>query len=97
VLNHVFIGHTANASKAGYGSVEGLGSEIAQGQHLIVRETSRTKLFIGAIEQILRQGMNSDPADVMKALKHAPMNCGCGFAVKLLVDDRLDQSFKGRL
>lgn len=97
VFDDVLVGHAADPRQRRYGSIHGLGGQIAQGQHFIVREAGGAKLLVGAIEQVLRGGMNSDSADVVEALQHTFVDRRRGLAMKLLIDDRFDERFEGRL
>ncbi len=93
VLDDGLVGHAANAGEGGHGAIDGLGGEIAQGEALVVREAGGAQLLVGAVEQMLRIGMDETErrAEGLEAFEQAAMDGGRGLAVELLVDDGFDQ------
>lgn len=100
VLDDVFIGHTADAGEGGDGAVEGLGGEVSQGERFVVGEPGRAELLVGAVDEVLRVGMEAlaagiEAAEGMEAFDEAAMDGGGGFAVELLIDDAFDERLEG--
>ena len=65
-------------------------------------EASGAELLVGAVEELLRGGMGAGACGFeghrgREGFNHAAMDGGGGFAVKLLIDDALDEGFEGRL
>ena len=71
------------------------GGEIAEGQHFVLREAGGAELLVGAIEQMLRRRVVAEAAEGLETGEHTSVNGGCGFAVKLLIDDGLGQCLEG--
>ncbi len=97
VFDDVLIGHLFDGCECGHGSVERFGGEIAKGKHFVVREAGGAKLLVGAIEQMLRRRVVAEAAEGLEAGEQTSVDGGCGFAVKLLINDGLGQCFEGRL
>src|SRR5215469_14438074 len=96
VLDDGVVGHAADAGERGYGAVDSFGSEIAEGEHLVLGEAGLTELLVGRVEDVFRAEVLWAVRGV-EALDEALMN-GCGsLAVELLVDDGFDQGLEGRL
>src|ERR1700761_88816 len=95
VLDDVLVRHLLDHGECGNGSVEGFGGEIAEGEHLVFREASRAELFVGAIEQMLRRGVDAETAERLEAGEETSVDGRGGLAVKLLIDDGLGQGLEG--
>jgi hypothetical protein len=91
-----FVGHAANLSEGGDGAVEGLGGEVAEGEAFVMGEAGGAELLVGAVEEVLG-GEVLVAGDGVEAFEETAVDGGCGLAVELLVDDALDEGFKGRL
>jgi hypothetical protein len=62
-----------------------------------VGEAGAAELLVGAVEEVLGVGVDAYTADMVEAFEQAAVD-GCGgFAVELLIDDGLDESFEGGL
>ena len=95
-----FVGHATDVFEIGDGAVDGLGGEIAEGEHLVFGEAGGAELFVGAFEELLRGGVGSGACGFechggREGFNHAAVDGGGGFAVELLVDDGFDKCFKG--
>ena len=63
VFDDGFVGHAADVGESGDGAVDGLGGEVAEGEHLVFREAGGAELLVGAVEEVLRGGVVADAAD----------------------------------
>jgi len=62
VVDDVVVGHLADGRQRGDGAVDGLGGEVAEGEHLVLREAGCAELLVGAVEQLLRGGVRRQRA-----------------------------------
>ena len=95
VLDDRVVCHAADTGEGWDGAVEGLGGEIAEGEGLVVGKTGGTQLGGGAVEEMLRRGVNAEAAKGFEARDHACVDGGGGLAVELLIDDGFGEGFKG--
>ena len=84
-----FVGHAADLNQGGNGAVEGFGSEVAQGFGFGGGETGGAEHIVGSLQQMFGRGVK-----FAKAGEQAFEDGGGGFAVELLVDDRLEERFE---
>ncbi len=93
-----FVGHAADAGKGWDGAVERFGSEVAEGEGLVGGEAGGAELWCGAVEDLLRRGMDwGERGEGLEAFDDAGVDGGGCFAVELLVDDGLGEGFEGGL
>ena len=97
MLDDGLVGHAADGLEIRDGAIEGFGGEVAEGEHLVFGEAGGAKLLVGAVEEMLGGGVDSDAADVVEGLEQAAVDGGGGFAVELLIDDGFGEGFEGGL
>ncbi len=102
VRDDVGVGHAADAGEGGDGAVEGFGGEVADGEGLVVGQAGGAELLVGGVEEMLGGGVGEPFGEVVgvvggaEGAEELAVNGGGGFAVELLIDDGLEQGFKGR-
>jgi hypothetical protein len=89
-LDDFLIGHAADGGEGGNGSVEGLRREIAQGFGLASGEAAGAEHVVGGLQQEFGRGV-----EFAECGEQALEDGGGGFTVKLLINDGLEQCFKG--
>jgi hypothetical protein len=97
VRNDGFVGHATDLGERGDGAVEGFGGEVAEGECLVVGEAGGAELVVGGVEDLLGIRVDARAGDFGEGCEQAGVDGGGCFAVELLVDDRLQESFEGRL
>jgi hypothetical protein len=105
VLDDGFVGHFADARKSGDGAVEGFGGEVAECEGLVGGEAGGAELLVGCVEKFLWSGVTMHHrlarvchvCELRKAAQEFGMDGCCSFAVELLIDDGLGESFEGGL
>ena len=90
VLDDFGVGHFFDGGVGGDGSVEDLGGEVAEGFDLVAGDAGGAEGLIGGVEEKLGGGIAAE------VLADAAVNGGGSFAVELLIEDGLEQGFKGR-
>jgi len=90
VLDDGGIGHFFDGGVCGDGAVEGAGSEVAEGFQLVAGKAGSAKGLVGGVKEELRGGRAATVG------ADATVYGGGSFAVQLLVDDGLEERFKGR-
>ena len=97
MLDDGFIRHAADARESGDCAVDGFGGEVTEGESLIVGEAGGAKLLVGRIEEMLGLRVDALSCNFSEGSNKAGVDCSGGFSVKLLLNNGLQESLKGRL
>lgn len=69
VRHNGLVRHAADAGEGGDGAVEGFGGEVTEGEGLVVGEAGGAHLLVGAVEELLRGGVDAEAGDGVEAFE----------------------------
>ena len=86
------VGQPTDLGEGGDGAVDGFGSEVAQGEGLGAGEAGAAQDVVGDSDELF--GLR---VQIAEGFDEAAQDGGGCFAMKLLIDDGLEQGFEGRV
>ena len=103
MVNDGLVGHAADLGEGGDGAVEGFGGEVADGESFVGGEAGGAEGFVGGVEKLFWRGVEEQVGrSVGRQVRRersdqSRVDGERRLAVDLLIDNRAEEGFKGRL